>query len=136
MFGDIGHGGLLLLFGLYLIWNANSIKDDPESSLKPLVETRYLLTIMGFFGTYSGFIYNEFLALPWDLFGSCYINHGEVAERMSNCVYPFGMDPKWFVASNELSFFNSLKMKQAVIIGVLQMSFGVVLKGLNAIKFG
>jgi len=72
---------------------------------------RYLLTIMGFFGTYSGFIYNEFLALPWNLFGSCYENVGDVAERLPNCTYPFGMDPKWFIASNELSFFNSLKMK-------------------------
>lgn len=111
MFGDIGHGGMLFLFGLYLIWNADNIKEDSESSLKPLVEMRYLLTIMGFFGTYSGFIYNEFLALPWDLFGTCYENQGAVAVRMGDCVYPFGMDPKWFIASNELSFFNSLKMK-------------------------
>jgi len=28
------------------------------------------------------------------------------------------MDPKWYIASNELAVFNSLKMKLAVIIGV------------------
>jgi V-type H+-transporting ATPase subunit a len=52
---------------------------------------------------------------------------------MSDCVYPFGFDPKWFSGHNELSFFNSFKMKLAVIIGVLQMSLGVCMKGLNAI---
>ena len=51
------------------------------------------------------------------------IKYGETA-RIENCIYPIGLDPKWYVASNELNFFNSLKMKMAVIIGVLQMSFG------------
>jgi V-type H+-transporting ATPase subunit a len=93
--------------------------DDKLSPLKPLVEIRYLLTIMGFFAFYSGFIYNEFFAIPWNLFGSCYENHEHFRERISDdCVYPFGIDPKWFGTSNELSFFNSFKMKMAVIIGV------------------
>lgn len=30
----------------------------------------------------------------------------------------------WSVCDNELTFYNSLKMKLAVIIGVLQMLFG------------
>jgi V-type H+-transporting ATPase subunit a len=39
------------------------------------------------------------------------------------------------VASNELAFFNSLKMKVAVILGVLQMIFGIVIRGMNNIYF-
>ncbi len=75
---------------------------------------------MGFFATYSGFIYNDFLAIPWNLFGSCYINNDEGgADLKPNCVYPIGIDPKWYLSTNELTFFNSLKMKMAVIIGVL-----------------
>jgi V-type H+-transporting ATPase subunit a len=47
------------------------------------------------------------------------------AHRIEDCVYPFGIDPKWYIASNELNFFNSLKMKFAVIVGVVQMMWGL-----------
>lgn len=104
--------------------------------LNMILEHRYLFSLMGFFGFYSGFIYNDFLAIPWNLFGSCYENHDKVAEKIADCVYPFGMDPKWYSSNNELTYFNSLKMKMAVIIGVAQMSFGVILKGINSIHFG
>lgn len=45
------------------------------------------------------------------------------------------MDPKWYVSNNELNFFNSLKMKTSVILGVTHMLFGIVLRGVNAIYF-
>ena len=51
-------------------------------------------------------------------------------------VYPFGLDPMWHVASNELLFFNSFKMKLSVIFGIFQMFSGTCLKGINAIYFG
>jgi len=76
---------------------------------------------MGFFAVYAGFIYNDFASIPFDIFGSCYnkVEHSLQTERIEGCVYPFGLDPKWYIATNELNFFNSLKMKIAVIIGVL-----------------
>lgn len=46
------------------------------------------------------------------------------------------MDPKWYVAKNELGFLNSLKMKLAVIYGVTQMTLGIICKGLNCIHRG
>merc|ERR1712084_144277 len=51
-------------------------------------------------------------------------------------VYPFGLDPAWKVASNELLFFNSFKMKISVIFGIIQMFCGTLLRGLNSIYFG
>merc|ERR1719182_1075657 len=51
-------------------------------------------------------------------------------------IYPFGVDPAWHISSNELLFFNSMKMKTAVIFGVVQMTGGIFLKGLNALYFG
>jgi V-type H+-transporting ATPase subunit a len=48
-------------------------------------------------------------------------------------VYPFGIDPQWKHTANELLFVNSLKMKVSVILGVTQMTFGICLKGLNAL---
>lgn len=52
-----------------------------------------------------------------------------------DCVYPFGIDPKWYLASNTLSYVNSMKMKLSVILGVSQMIIGIFMKGLNSIHF-
>ena len=105
-------GVLLLLTGmLFIKWKKH---------------LKWKFTTMGFFSFYAGWIYNEFFALPLNVFGSCYNKAPieEFAEKAEDCVYPFGFDPKWFRSSNELNYFNSFKMKFAVIIGVLQMSFG------------
>jgi V-type H+-transporting ATPase subunit a len=76
---------------------------------------------MGVFAFYCGFIYNDFFSLPFNLFGSCFKNveGSAVTELIPDCVHPLGLDPKWYVAKNELGFMNSLKMKMAVIVGVL-----------------
>ena len=54
----------------------------------------------------------------------------------SSCVYPFGVDPSWYLSSNEIAFINSLKMKVAVIYGVAHMTLGIYLKGTNAWHYG
>ena len=130
MFGDIGHGGVLLAFA---IWMTRS--ETAKKALPDVYAIRYLLLLMGIFSFYSGWIYNEFFSIPINLFGSCYEHGGEnehghgseeeEAVQIEGCVYPIGFDPVWIRASNELNYFNSYKMKFAVIIGVLQMSFGI-----------
>ena len=79
---------------------------------------------MGFFSFYCGLIYNDFMALPLTLFESCYVNDPiqKVAHKKPECVYPLGIDPKWYAATNDLTFLNSFKMKWSVIVGVLQMT--------------
>ena len=54
----------------------------------------------------------------------------------SDCVYPVGVDPSWYMSINEISFINSLKMKVAVIFGVAHMILGIFLKGTNAFYYG
>lgn len=73
MFGDIGHGGLLLLFSLYLIFWADDIKKS-DSPLKFALKVRYLFLLMGISAFYMGWMYNDFLSIPINLFGSCYKN--------------------------------------------------------------
>jgi hypothetical protein len=50
-------------------------------------------------------------------------------------VYPIGVDSAWHNSDNDLLFFNSLKMKMSVILGITQMTFGLVLKVCNALYF-
>lgn len=47
-------------------------------------------------------------------------------------MYPFGVDPAWWLSANLLTFVNSIKMRMAVIIGVAHMSMAIMVKGLNA----
>jgi V-type H+-transporting ATPase subunit a len=71
MFGDIGHGLILFLFGLFVIFKKKEVIKI-NSFFSMIVPHRYLITLMGFFATYCGFIYNDFLSINLNLFGSCY----------------------------------------------------------------
>jgi len=117
MFGDIGHGLILLIFALYLCFSNNSIKNEKEHFFKSVLPARYLLLLMGFFAFYSGWLYNDFFSIPIESFGSCYQNNGTIAQREdSDCVYLVGIDPKWYSSKNELTYMNSFKMKFSVIL--------------------
>ena len=170
MFGDVGHGLILLAVTIFLFVLANkgrrnlshniissdhlrnesfeeNILDSKEdSTLKMFVQYRYFLLLCSFFAIFCGFMYNEFLSIPLDIFGTCYTNiknrelyrDCDINEKnnnnKNNCTYPFGLDPSWFGKVNELTFTNSLKMKLSIIIGVLHMLLGLVIRGVNNIN--
>ena len=69
MFGDIGHGSLLLIVGIILCFMNHKLKD---TAMEAFGMIRYLILLMGIFATYNGFIYNEFFAIPTDFWGSCF----------------------------------------------------------------
>ena len=102
-----------------------------------------MVLMMGFFAFYCGWIYNDFLGMSLNIFGSCYggdRTHIPKGTRQyvypeSECVYPLGIDPIWDIAENHLIFVNGLKMKISVIIAILHMTVGVVMKLINAIHF-
>ena len=123
MFGDIGHGLILLLVGMYIL-----LKGE-----RSLSQVSPMLVLMGFFAVFSGIIYNEFFSIPFPLGSSCY--NLETRERWPDCIYDVGIDWIWSVSKNETPFINSFKMKFSIIIGVLQMLLGTFLKGMNAVHF-
>lgn len=151
MYGDIGHGLFLFCAGLFLLYKE---KENDNAKLGEMAEGmhagRYMITMMGFFAVYAGFIYNDCFSLGLNFFGSRWvfenqefgsIQEGSKATAIGSygsdeSVYPFGLDPIWHVSTNELLFFNSFKMKLSVIFGIMQMFMGTCLKGLNAIYFG
>jgi V-type H+-transporting ATPase subunit a len=122
MFGDIAHGSLMLLVGIFLCL-ANSRLQG--TSFEAAGQLRYMLLLMGLFATYMGFIYNEFFAIPLELFGSCYARDptfdptlvqgytcgdsdanpcprfptSHYVRNDFDCVYTVGMDPRWFQSS-------------------------------------
>ena len=136
MFGDIGHGFLLLLLSIYIELNYIKIKNS-NSILNNVLKYRYILLLMGFFSFFCGIIYNDFMSIPLSFFSSCYINDETegIAKQKKNCIYPIGIDPKWYAATNDLTYMNSFKMKWSVIVGVTQMTLGIFLRGFNNLYF-
>lgn len=94
---------------------------------------------MGIFSVFCGVVYNDFTSVGMYLFGpSCWelpAVGSNTATLKPDCVYPVGIDPTWYMSTNEIAFVNSVKMKIALILGVLQMTLGIVLKGCNDIYF-
>lgn len=154
MFGDMGHGSIFLALGIFLTLFNNQLKGG---ALNFALFLRYLFLLMGIMAFYSGFIYNEWFALPVEFFDSCYLQDNRMQwnateietsggattiqgdyvyiRKSFDCNYPFGQDPAWSLTSNKLNFVNNVKMKMAVIMGVIHMSLGVFIKGTNAVYF-
>ena len=83
MFGDVGHGGLLLITGILLCLFNDHIK---HTAIGVFGQIRYLILLMGIFAFYNGFIYNEFFAIPLEFFGSCYSE--EITALSTKCNSP------------------------------------------------
>lgn len=139
MFGDVCHGSIILIAGLYLIVNEQQILAKKHSILKPLLPLRYMIGLMGVFSVYSGFVYSEFASVFIPIFSSCYsltADESAFERKDKDCVYPFGIDWAWATATTEVTYYNSFKMKLSIIVGVLQMLLGIALKGFNSVYFG
>ncbi|CAJ0579597.1 unnamed protein product, partial [Mesorhabditis spiculigera] len=156
MFGDLGHGILMALCGLYLVLKEEKLKDVTGEIFTMFFGGRYIILLMGIFSIHAGFLYNDLFAKSFNIFGSSWVNPYNQTEMMSWMQteiatekemliemdpytsyrhelgpYPFGLDPIWNIAENKLNFMNSMKMKLSVIIGICQMTFGVVLSYQN-----
>ena len=135
MFGDIGHGFILFMCGFLSVKYYSVLKN---TSFKAVLAYRYLFLLMGFFACFCGLVYNDFLSIPWNLFGSCYTRSDEnrFVRDSEDCTYPFGFDPIVYQSRTEVGFVNSFKMKLSVIVGVIHMCFGICLKAVNSLHFG
>ena len=142
MYGDIGHGIALTLFGAFLIYKEDALlalqKRGQLGEIPSMaVGGRYVLLLMGMFAVYCGMIYNDCLSIPLNAWGSNYYDPGDqyLELNFTKSVYPIGVDPAWAHKSNSLAFANSMKMKMAVTLGVTQMIFGILLSLSNHLYF-
>lgn len=149
MFGDLGHGLILLLFGAWMVLSERKlarIKNGGEI-WNIFFGGRYIILLMGLFSCYTGFIYNDVFSKSMNLFGSNWVNNYNTSTVLANPslqmpprtsakgVYPLGLDPIWQLADNKIIFLNSFKMKLSIIIGVLHMVFGVCMSVCNFVHF-
>jgi V-type H+-transporting ATPase subunit a len=146
MYGDIGHGSFLLLSSLYMVFNENKMLEQQRKGTLGEIPSmafagRYMGVLMGMFAVYIGFIYNDFFSTPTELFTSRWqlqpdnTSVTNFTYKHVGGTYPFGVDPRWYHTNNELAFFNSLKMKMSVTLGVTQMLFGITLSLFNHLFF-
>ncbi|XP_047135938.1 V-type proton ATPase 116 kDa subunit a 1 isoform X1 [Hydra vulgaris] len=160
MFGDLGHGAIMALFGFFLIYYEKklAIWKAGGEMFDTVFHGRYIIFLMGLFSIYSGLIYNDIFSKSLNIFGSGWVDLKsnksdytlsyveELAHTTPSAVlmlnpldaarptpYWFGIDPVWQLAVNKLTFTNSFKMKISVIFGVIHMMFGVVLSIFNHI---
>ena len=70
MFGDAGHGLLLLLLALYFIVNEKELGSGPiNEMIQTAFDGRYVVFLMGLFAIYCGLLYNEVFGMPLNLYG-------------------------------------------------------------------
>ncbi|XP_017874023.1 PREDICTED: V-type proton ATPase 116 kDa subunit a isoform X5 [Drosophila arizonae] len=152
MFGDLGHGAIMALFGLWMIRKEKGLaaqKTDNEI-WNIFFGGRYIIFLMGVFSMYTGLIYNDIFSKSLNIFGSHwhlsynkstvwnnnYLQLSPATSDYEGTPYPFGMDPIWQIASsNKIVFQNAYKMKISIIFGVLHMIFGVIMSWHNHTYF-
>ncbi|KAH8242005.1 hypothetical protein KR038_000287, partial [Drosophila bunnanda] len=149
MFGDLGHGIILLLFAAWLIIKEKQLASIKEEIFNIFFGGRYIIFLMGIFSIYTGFIYNDVFSKSMNIFGSgWHMNYTRavvedptlksITLRPNDTVfktYPFGVDPIWQLADNKIIFLNTFKMKLSIIVGVLHMVFGVSMSVVNFVYY-
>jgi len=158
MFGDAGHGVIMLLFSLWMVLFENRLKGKGKTNevWQIFFGGRYIILMMSIFSIYTGLIYNDVFSKSMNIFGSSWkvgvpknftfdevsvlnLNpdaHAKEMRMYDGNPYPFGLDPVWANSINKISFTNSMKMKFSIIIGIMQMVFGLMLALLNHTFFG
>ncbi|KAH8271042.1 hypothetical protein KR018_001642 [Drosophila ironensis] len=149
MFGDLGHGLILVAFASFLIIREKQLASIREEIFNIFFSGRYIILLMGIFSLYTGLIYNDVFSKSMNIFGSGWnMNYTRAVIEDENLkyltlrpndtvhkTYPFGMDPIWQMADNKIIFLNTFKMKLSIIVGVLHMIFGVSMSVVNFIYY-
>ncbi|CAD6992288.1 V-type proton ATPase 116 kDa subunit a [Ceratitis capitata] len=148
MFGDLGHGLILTLFGAWMVIYEKGLQRKKAGEIWNIFfGGRYIILLMGLFSCYTGFVYNDIFSKSMNVFGSTWkiryntstVEDNTVLQISPNHstygVYPIGLDPIWQLAGNKIIFLNTYKMKLSIIIGVAHMIFGVCMSVVNFVHF-
>lgn len=140
MFGDLGHGFLIFVAALYLCLNEKKLEKKKYGEIFDMIfHGRYMILLMSIFSMYTGLIYNDIFSKPMSLFKSGWewpkTSEDSIVLAKQVGVYPFGIDSAWHGSENSLVFLNSYKMKMSVVLGVIHMTFSLILSLTNYLFF-
>ena len=141
MFGDFGHGLLMLAAATYMVLHEKSLKKQKLNEILQMgFDGRYCILLMSVFSVYTGLLYNECFSVPMSLFGrskfacdpndptatlNCDSQFKSGLVPSASTPYAVGVDPIWHGTKTELLFLNSMKMKMSIVLGVCQMLLGI-----------
>lgn len=146
MFGDLGHGFIVLLVALYFIINERvfTAMRQKDEIFEMAFNGRYIVFLMGIFSMYTGLMYNDIFSKSMTLFSSGwkwtwpegydYAKDGAislVATKIEGRTYPFGLDWVWHGSENGLLFTNSYKMKMSILMGYIHMNYSLMFSLVN-----
>ncbi|CAH2071600.1 unnamed protein product, partial [Iphiclides podalirius] len=146
MFGDLGHGLIMAMFGAWMVTKEVSLaaKKSNNEIWNIFFAGRYIILLMGCFSMYTGLVYNDIFSKSMNIFGSTWFvpydndtlekNGALTLDPKDSYVdrpYFIGIDPIWQTADNKIIFLNSYKMKLSIIFGVVHMIFGVCMSVVN-----
>ncbi|KAH6919240.1 H+-ATPase subunit [Coprinopsis sp. MPI-PUGE-AT-0042] len=118
MFGDIGHGMIIVAAAAYMIMREKALaKGGMGEIMGQFFFGRYIILLMGLFSIYTGFIYNDIVSRTLHLFHSGWDFKGHSDVAVSNV------------------FTNSYKMKMSIVLGVIHMTFALCLQVPNHFRF-
>ncbi|XP_046963367.1 V-type proton ATPase 116 kDa subunit a 1 [Vanessa cardui] len=146
MFGDLGHGLIMAMFGAWMVIKEVSLaaKKSNNEIWNIFFAGRYIILLMGCFSMYTGLVYNDIFSKSMNIFGTSWIVPYDNETLEANAAlsldpkdsyidtpYFIGIDPIWQSAENKIIFLNSYKMKLSIIFGVAHMIFGVCMSVVN-----
>jgi V-type H+-transporting ATPase subunit a len=140
MFGDLGHGVILFLAAVAMIYYERTLQRRKLDELFGMIfYGRYIVLMMGFFSIYTGLIYCDAFSKELPIFKSMWTwdddGKGPTASRVEGYTYPFGLDWRWHDTDNDLLFSNSYKMKLSILLGWAHMTFSLIWSLVNARYF-
>ncbi|GAB5568821.1 V-type proton ATPase 116 kDa subunit a [Prionailurus iriomotensis] len=133
MFGDCGHGIIMLLAALWMVLNERRLLSQKTNNeiWNTFFHGRYLILLMGIFSIYTGLIYNDCFSKSFNIFGSSWsvrpmFRNGtwnaHVMETnpylqldpaipgvYSGNPYPFGIDPNLELGFKQTNVFELLQ---------------------------
>lgn len=74
------------MLGIYLCVFNKDIKES-DSLMKHALIVRHMVLMMGFWAFYNGWIYNDFMSVPINMFGSCYYENTYVDDNGKTVTY-------------------------------------------------
>jgi V-type H+-transporting ATPase subunit a len=125
MFGDAGHGTIMLIFALWMIISEKKLVKYVDSSeiFKIFFGGRYIILMMSVGAIYTGLIYNDIFSKSINIFGSHFkipMNFTaspdkplvlentigldpKMLDQYTDTPYPFGVDPVWLTGDSHMS---------------------------------